>query len=203
MNRRSPRGVGGSGGGTDSAIEQENGQHQDHHHHSQPLEHRHRQLSGSKGVVLDLHANPRASGSRFENPLWWRYLPSLKPLGLNAMITHQSVSTGPAAASTGVSWPVHSPAHPHYSFFASNEAGDGSIGSSSAYPVSIWNRRMSKKESKAEFKFHGGHHSRTAIAMQQALIRHIRESSPLESLVLYGNIPIDIVLCMFLLFEIT
>jgi len=28
-----------------------------------------------KGMVLDLHANPEATGSRFENPLWWRYLP--------------------------------------------------------------------------------------------------------------------------------
>jgi len=38
--------------------------------------------------VLDLHANPEATGSRFENPQWWRYLPSLKPLGLNAMLTY-------------------------------------------------------------------------------------------------------------------
>jgi hypothetical protein len=28
-----------------------------------------------KGMVLDLHASPEATGSRFENPLWWRYLP--------------------------------------------------------------------------------------------------------------------------------
>ena len=25
------------------------------------------------GVVLDLHANPEATGSRFENPLWYYY----------------------------------------------------------------------------------------------------------------------------------
>lgn len=44
--------------------------------------------SNVKGVVLDLHANPEATGSRFENPQWWRYLPSLKPLGLNALLTY-------------------------------------------------------------------------------------------------------------------
>jgi len=41
-----------------------------------------------KGTVLDLHANPNASGSRFENPLWWKYLPSLKPMGLSALLTY-------------------------------------------------------------------------------------------------------------------
>ena len=53
-----------------------------------------------KGVVLDLHANPEATGSRFEDPLWWKYLNSLKPIGLNALLTHtptppsQILSTG-------------------------------------------------------------------------------------------------------------
>jgi hypothetical protein len=41
-----------------------------------------------KGTVLDLHANPNASGSRFENPLWWKYLSSLKPMGLAALLTY-------------------------------------------------------------------------------------------------------------------
>eukprot|EP01034_Spumella_vulgaris_P022405 gene22405-28527_t len=44
--------------------------------------------SNAKGVVLDLHANPEAKGSRFENPLWWRYLSSLKPIGLNSLLTY-------------------------------------------------------------------------------------------------------------------
>jgi hypothetical protein len=55
-----------------------------------------------KGIVLDLHANPEATGSRFENPQWWRYLPSLKPLGLNAMLTY---SYGAAAATQSSATP--------------------------------------------------------------------------------------------------
>lgn len=42
-----------------------------------------------KSTVLDLHANPEATGSRFENPLWWKFLPSLKPLGVNALLTYK------------------------------------------------------------------------------------------------------------------
>jgi hypothetical protein len=37
---------------------------------------------------LDLHANPEVTGTRFENPKWWHHLPSLKPVGLNAMLTY-------------------------------------------------------------------------------------------------------------------
>ena len=47
---------------------------------------------GAKGTVLDLHANPEATGSRFEDPLWWKYLPSLKPLGLAALTTHSPIA---------------------------------------------------------------------------------------------------------------
>eukprot|EP01041_Mallomonas_annulata_P005453 gene5453-10960_t len=43
---------------------------------------------GGRGTVLDLHANPQATGSRFENPRWWTRLSSLKPLGLSAMLTY-------------------------------------------------------------------------------------------------------------------
>eukprot|EP01031_Cornospumella_fuschlensis_P037050 gene37050-44964_t len=42
-----------------------------------------------KGTVLDLHANPEATGSRFENPMWWKFLPSLKPLGMDALLTYK------------------------------------------------------------------------------------------------------------------
>lgn len=42
----------------------------------------------NKGMVLDLHANATASGSRFENPLWWKHLTSLKPIGLNSLLTY-------------------------------------------------------------------------------------------------------------------
>ena len=42
------------------------------------------------GVVLDLHANSEASGSRFENPKWFLHLPSLKPIGMNAMLAYKN-----------------------------------------------------------------------------------------------------------------
>ena len=47
----------------------------------------------SQGVVLDLHANTEASGSRFESPKWFLNLPSLKPLGMNAMLAYMRSST--------------------------------------------------------------------------------------------------------------
>lgn len=46
----------------------------------------------SNCVVLDLHSGTGESGPRFENPLWWRYLPSLKPLGL-ACLMNQAASS--------------------------------------------------------------------------------------------------------------
>jgi hypothetical protein len=54
-----------------------------------PASHKSHHLPGgyTKGTVLDLHANPEATGSRFENPSWWKFLLSLKPLGLNALLT--------------------------------------------------------------------------------------------------------------------
>ena len=55
----------------------------------------------AKGMVLDLHANPQASGSRFEDPQWWRYLPSLKPLGLDALLTFNAANGYPARSGGG------------------------------------------------------------------------------------------------------
>eukprot|EP01042_Synura_sphagnicola_P000330 gene330-341_t len=34
-----------------------------------------------RGTVMDLHANPQATGTRFEDPNWHMRLPSLKPIG--------------------------------------------------------------------------------------------------------------------------
>jgi hypothetical protein len=48
---------------------------------------------GTRGRILDLHANPQASGTRFENPEWFRFLSVLKPLGLNAMLTYKPMHT--------------------------------------------------------------------------------------------------------------
>jgi hypothetical protein len=59
-----------------------------------------------KGTVLDLHANPEATGSRFENPLWWQFLPSLKPLGVNALLTYKHTSSSTKASSNGITTPT-------------------------------------------------------------------------------------------------
>ena len=41
-----------------------------------------------EGIYLHhLYLCPQAFGSRFEDPLWWKYLSWLKPMGLNAMLT--------------------------------------------------------------------------------------------------------------------
>jgi hypothetical protein len=56
----------------------------------------------ASGVVLDLHASPQLTGTRFENPDWRRHLPSLKPIGLASMLTHSFMGEdkeGPADGS--------------------------------------------------------------------------------------------------------
>ena len=50
--------------------------------------------------MLDLHANPQATGTRFEDPSWYLRLPSLKPIGLNAMLTY--ISTEPVSKFGGL-----------------------------------------------------------------------------------------------------
>jgi hypothetical protein len=41
--------------------------------------------------MLDLHASPQLTGTRFENPDWRKHLPSLKPIGLASMLTYACV----------------------------------------------------------------------------------------------------------------
>lgn len=42
----------------------------------------------AKCLVMDLHSGTVENGKRFENPLWWQQLPSLKPLGLACLMNH-------------------------------------------------------------------------------------------------------------------
>jgi phosphoglycolate phosphatase-like HAD superfamily hydrolase len=46
-------------------------------------------------TLLDLHAVPHTTGSRFENPLWWQYLSVLKPIGLASALTYSSIKPLP------------------------------------------------------------------------------------------------------------
>ena len=66
------------------------------------------------GIVLDLHGNPEATGSRFEDPDWWRYLPSLKPLGLNALLTYSYTNKEPLPSQT----PTQTPLFPNHFYLA-------------------------------------------------------------------------------------
>ena len=56
-------------------------------------------VESNKGIVLDLHANSTASGSRFESPTWWKHLLSLKPIGLNALLTYAPSPLNPSITS--------------------------------------------------------------------------------------------------------
>ncbi len=83
-------GGGGGGGGLRRGAHGQRSAAADQHSHSQA----HSQPAFIRtGLVLDLHGSPEATGSRFENPEWWRYLPSLKPLGLNALLTYSATDT--------------------------------------------------------------------------------------------------------------
>lgn len=53
-------------------------------------------LDENKGMVLDLHANSQAKGSRFESPSWWKYLRTLKPVGLNSLLTYAPSPLNPS-----------------------------------------------------------------------------------------------------------
>jgi hypothetical protein len=53
------------------------------------------ELVGSKGITIDLTSSTTA-GARFETSNWWKYLPNLKPIGLNSMLTYKPMPPLPA-----------------------------------------------------------------------------------------------------------
>lgn len=60
---------------------------------------------GARSTVLDLHSNAQAAGGRFEDPEWVKYLSSLKPLGLGALLTLSPSAPTPSLGSVvGSSW---------------------------------------------------------------------------------------------------
>jgi hypothetical protein len=52
----------------------------------------------ASGIMLDLHASPQLTGTRFENPDWRKHLPSLKPIGLASMLTYACVGEDSGSA---------------------------------------------------------------------------------------------------------
>jgi len=121
-------------------------------------------VSTAKGTIVDLHANPEASGSRFENPLWWKYLPSLKPIGLNAMLTYKSVMSTE-------SYEIHS---------------DVNKSLIRATTDSVLQKKQSKKHSlnrgmdNLSIVHQNNKQSITNIELD--LVRHVRKTIPQESL---------------------
>ena len=110
----------------------------------------------ARGLVLDLHANPDAKGSRFENPLWWRYLPSLKPLGMSALLTYKAGSV------------------------PSTVIGSDAI-STYPYPYPYASSQEGHAHAQAHAHTHTHTHTDTS-AMEQQLVHHIRRAIPLEAM---------------------
>lgn len=128
--------------------------------------------AGRKGTILDLHANPEAAGSRFENPLWWKYLPNLKPIALNSMLTYTSsmstdvllkaVSKSNASAPIAVTQDQTTPLRDlrQETFINAN-------------PISLPGKFKLTETTTQK---------REPTVMEKELVRHVRKTIPLESL---------------------
>ena len=112
------------------------------------------------GTVLDLHANPEATGSRFEDPLWWKHLPSLKPIGLNALLTYAPMAPTPVIFKNLPENPID---YAHHTAAAGRILGKGLV-----RPASI---TIGKKKERFGLNY-----------MEKSLVGHIRKSIPLENL---------------------
>jgi hypothetical protein len=122
--------------------------------------------SGRKGTVLDLHANPEAKGSRFENPLWWKFLPILKPIALNSMLTYSS------AVSTDILL------REIPSNLKSNRSRNNSVTKRDSASEQLVPLVTTRNKAKVD----GLRQRREPTEMEKELVRHVRRTIPLESL---------------------
>lgn len=132
--------------------------------------------SNVKGVVLDLHANPEATGSRFENPQWWRYLPSLKPLGLNALLTY---TYGAAAATLSNSTPDPPMDRVHASHADHHSTGGGGLVRAEGRLVRSGREALSPQAqalSQSMYVFSASAEPQTQDHTQPASVAHSRHS---------------------------
>ena len=131
----------------------------------------------NKGVVLDLHANPDATGSRFEDPSWWRKLSSLKPIGLNALLTHAPTPPPTSSARSGdfVIEQVGVTSMPLGANFPLGSS-QGTLNTDNGAKHTKNRHRASPYFEEAKEKV------RVKSPMQESLVRHIRKAIPLESL---------------------
>lgn len=116
-------------------------------------------LSESHGVILDLHSNPEAHGSRFENPNWWKYLPSLKPIGLNAMLTYAPM-------------PV----------LTTSSMGSGTLTAENLKEQELLRDPTNSSRIKKNHGHHKKSHNMSRHLVEKSLVTQVRKSIPLESL---------------------
>lgn len=126
--------------------------------------------AGRKGTILDLHANPEADGSRFENPLWWKYLPNLKPIALNSMLTYtSSMYTDVLLKKNSVN---------------PNQRGSGApsegLFSKTAPDLSLLQESLKSLGLPSRVKV--SDNRREPTDMERELVRHVSKTIPLESL---------------------
>lgn len=135
-------------------------------------------FTARKGKVLDLHANPNKTGSRFEHPLWWRYLPNLKPIGLDALFTYMFTSS---TYGDSINNDLRQPEAKSSQGHIRSAAGVANVHTTSAERRNISqlqtqtssNYSILAEDPKAELN---------AGDIQRSLVRHIRRIIPLESL---------------------
>ena len=104
------------------------------------------------------------------DPQWWKYLPNLKPIGLNAMLTYSPLegksSSSAASAQLNTSIPM-------------NTKQSQSTVSTNIPSIQTLNQlKQSSKQSKKLNKRNNVNDS----YIEKSLVNHIRESIPLESL---------------------
>jgi hypothetical protein len=146
------------------------------------------------GVVLDLHANSEASGSRFENPKWFLQLPSLKPIGLGAMVAYKNsvslplsiekstFSTSPQSVKgsttdkvQGFKQHAHTYAHP-----PSKKTDYPSMPSFTSPQADRADSDQGVRKKNLDSVFHISTAQRSAI--EKKLIKHSKSQDPLECL---------------------
>eukprot|EP01040_Poterioochromonas_malhamensis_P013609 gene13609-14995_t len=146
--------------------------------------------SYTKGTVLDLHANPEATGSRFENPLWWKFLTCLKPLGMNALLTYQHTaenlqnpSTGSVDLSAGMNG---GPFGPNIGIGASFSGRMKSYNTSFSVAPNVAtmteNPLIEAQSNNNPRDTKPNSSTSSIIDIERGLVRHIRKTMPLEFL---------------------
>ena len=141
--------------------------------------------SQSNGLILDLHANPEAHGSRFENPQWWQYLPNLKPIGLNAMLTYSPLGIKSEQqnllAEQNQATALTNQRNANINTPTQTVSEDSEQPSDLLKQPNTIHERSIHKSSRRIAKMSNKRLNNTSY-IEKSLVSHVRESIPLESL---------------------